>query len=235
MKNIIIIGASGQGSVVLDCIKSEGKYNPVGFVDSYKKKGTYLTDYPILGNEFDIPKLISEYGIIGGIVAIGDNWTRRLIIERILKIYPNFNFITTIHSSAIVSENAFIGRGVAIMPGAIVNSGSEIGDFCFLNTKSSLDHDSTMGPYSSLAPNVNTGGNLVLGGFSVVCIGSNVIENIEIGEHTVVGAGSLVLDHLPDRVVAYGSPAKIRRIREIGEPYLGRAAKPNNVDFEFLK
>ncbi|MBT8184546.1 MAG: transferase, partial [Eudoraea sp.] len=39
MNNIVIIGASGHGSVVLDCIEQENKYNLVGFVDSFKKRG----------------------------------------------------------------------------------------------------------------------------------------------------------------------------------------------------
>ncbi len=39
MKNIVIIGASGHGSVILDCIEKENKYNLLGFVDSFKKKG----------------------------------------------------------------------------------------------------------------------------------------------------------------------------------------------------
>ena len=39
MQNIIIFGASGHGSVVLDCLEKQNKYNVVGFLDSFKKKG----------------------------------------------------------------------------------------------------------------------------------------------------------------------------------------------------
>jgi len=39
MQNIIIFGASGHGSVVLDCIERAGKYRVIGFVDSFQKKG----------------------------------------------------------------------------------------------------------------------------------------------------------------------------------------------------
>ena len=75
MQNVIIFGASGHGSVVLDCLEKEGKYNVIGFVDSFKEKGSRISGYQVLGSEIDLPYLISRFNIIGGLVAIGDNWT----------------------------------------------------------------------------------------------------------------------------------------------------------------
>ena len=55
MKNIVIFGSSGHGSVVLDCIENEGKDKVVGFIDSTKKKGSKQNGYEILGTEYDLP------------------------------------------------------------------------------------------------------------------------------------------------------------------------------------
>ncbi|WP_343487918.1 acetyltransferase [Allomuricauda sp. d1] len=231
MKNIVIFGASGHGSVVLDCIKKEGKYNVVGFVDYYKKKGRYHSGHKILGNEYDLPYLIDKHNLYGGIVAIGDNWTRKKVVDKVLQIVPGFNFISAVHPSATIGLNVNIGDGTVVMPGAIINANCEIGNFCILNTNCSLDHDGKIENYSSMAPRACAGGNLSLGSFSAICLGANVIEKITIAEHSVIGAGSLVIDDIDSHVVAYGTPAKTIRRRNVGDPYLGRNENGSVIPF----
>ena len=226
MKNIVIIGASGHGSVVLDIVEKEGKYNVVGFIDTYKGKASLINGYEILGSEDELPFLMDKFNFSAGIVAIGDNWTRKKLVDRILKIVPSFHFISTIHPQAIVGRDVRIGKGTVVMPGAIVNSNSCIGNFCIINTTSSLDHDCIMGDFSSLAPRASTGGHVHIGEFSAICLGANIIEGINIGHHTVIGAGSLVVGHVKSHVVAYGTPSKVIRKREEGESYLSQEKEP---------
>ena len=223
MKNVVIFGSSGHGSVVLDCLEREKKYNVVGFIDDFKKKGSKKNGYEILGNIFDLPEVIEKFNLIGGIVAIGDNWARNLVLEKVVKIAPDFNFISAIHPNATIGKDVVIGIGTSIMPGVIINANSVVGDFCMLNTNSSLGHDGYMNDYSSLAPGVCTGGNLLLGKYSAISIGSKVTENISIGAHTVIGAGSLVLEDIPSHTLSYGSPARFTNNRKPGEKYLNGA------------
>lgn len=226
MHNVVIFGASGHGRVVLDILEKERRYHMVGFVDSFKNPGDRLSGFEVLGTEFQLPKLIDKYNIKGGIVAIGDNWIRMAVVNRILQVVPDFEFISAVHPRAIIGRDVKIGAGSVIMPGTIVNAASRIGEHCILNTNCSLDHDSYMKPYSSLAPNVCTGGRLMLGKHSAVCLGANIIENVTIGDHAVIGAGSLVTTNIPSNVIAYGSPAQVVREREAGEPYLGGNRNP---------
>ena len=148
-----------------------------------------------------------------------------MIVDRISKVVPDFNFINTIHPKAVLGKDILLGCGNVFMPGAIVNANSIIHDFCIINTNSSLGHDGIMDSYSSLAPSVCTGGSLKLGRFSAISLGVNIINGIEIGQHSVIGAGSLVVDHFGDNIVAYGSPARIIRKRAVGEPYLSTPKK----------
>ena len=226
MHNVIIFGASGHGSVVLDCLEKEGSYNVIGFVDSFKKKGSLIFGYEVLGSEYDLPYIVSKFNIHGGIVAVGDNWTRKLMVDRILKIQPDFYFINAIHPKATVGKDVLLGFGNVLMPGSVVNTNAILHDFCIVNTNASLDDDGIMGSYSSLAPNSCLGGNVYVGRFSAVCLGANVIGNVSIGEHTLIGAGALVLNDFADLLIAHGSPARKIRSRMIGEPYL--AVSKNN-------
>lgn len=220
VKNIIIVGASGHGGMVLDCVEKEGRYNVLGFLDSFKKKGTEQNGLEILGSELDLPRLMDKLDIHGAILAIGNNWTRKGMADKIGDIIPGLEIITAVHPSAIIGRGVKIGKGTVIMPGAIINANSRIGDFCILNTNSSLGHDGNMKDFSSIASGVCTGGNLVLGRFSAISLGANVIENISIGEHSIVGAGSLVIDHIVGHSMVYGSPARFIKGRKTGGPYL---------------
>ncbi|MGB5654091.1 MAG: acetyltransferase [Robiginitalea sp.] len=221
MKNVLIFGASGHGSVVLDILERSEEFQPVGFVDSFIKKGTKKNGYPVLGSEFDLLHILEKHGVYGGIVAVGDNWVRRRLVHLIQRLAPNFIFVNAVHPSAILGKNVRLGSGTAIMPGVIVNANSRIGNHCIVNTRASMGHDGVLSDFSSLAPGVGCGGNLRLGTGAAISLGSLVIENIGIGSWSVVGAGSLVLDEIPESVVAYGSPARIIRNRKAGEPYLG--------------
>lgn len=219
-KNIVIIGSSGYAKVILDIMQKEGKYNIVGLLDRNRKVGEETMGYKILGQEEDLPKLISEFQIIGGVIAIGDNYIRFKVSELIRSVSPNFKFVNAIHPNSSIGAEVQIGDGTVIMAGVIINPFSKIGDFCILNTNSSIDHDSIMEDFTSLAPGVTTGGKCTIGKFSVISIGATIIHNIEIGEHTIIGAGSLVVKSLSSNIVAYGLPAKEIRKREIGEKYL---------------
>ena len=233
MKNVIIFGASGHGSVVLDILHKSEEFQPVGFVDSFIKKGTKKNGYRVLGSEFDLLHIIEKHNVYGGIVAVGDNWVRRRLVRLILRLAPRFIFINAVHPTAILGENVSFGSGIAVMPGVIVNSNSVIGDHCILNTRSSVGHDGILSDFSSLASGVCCGGNLNLGTGAAISLGTLVIENIGIGAWSVVGAGSLVLDEIPDTVVAYGSPARIIRKRRAGEPYLGIPRNRKDLKFPF--
>ena len=226
MQHIVIFGASSHGSVVLDCLEKEGKYRVVGFIDSYKPKGSCQNGYQILGSEDDLPYLCDAHNISGGIVAIGDNTIRKNVVDTIQRIVPEFTFVSTVHPSALLGKDVRIGKGVAILTGVIINTNSKVGDFCILNTNSVLEHDGLMEAYSSLAPGVYTGGQFRLGKFSAIGLRTNIIDNITIEEHTVIGAGSLVLKNIGDHLVAYGAPAKVIRVRAKGEKYLAIEKEP---------
>jgi len=219
MDNVLIIGASGHAKVIIEAIELEKKYQIYGLIDSYKPKGTKLFDYKVLGTEYDIKDLAAK-GITKGIIAIGDNWDRHIIRERIKSIVPDFEFITVIHPSAIISPSATIGKGTVILASVTINAATTIGDFCILNTDANFGHDSKMEDYSSLAPGVTIGGNVHIDYCSAISLGANVIQGIRIGKHSVIGAGSVLLNNVEDFKLIYGIPAKEIRTIKKGERYL---------------
>jgi len=220
MKKIVVFGASGHAKVVIDIIEKQNKYEIVGIIDSFELKNSMLYDYEILGDEYDLAKIVKEENIHGCIVAIGSNYIRKIIVNRIEELCPEIVFINAIHPNAYIGKNVFIGRGNVFMPGVIVNSDSSISNFCIINTNASVGHDSILNDFSSISPGVRIGGSINLGYCSGISIGATIIENISIGDHTIIGAGSVVTKNIPSFVVAYGSPANVIRKRTENEKYM---------------
>jgi sugar O-acyltransferase (sialic acid O-acetyltransferase NeuD family) len=221
MENIALVGASGHAHAVIEAVEREGKYRIAGVIDTFKPVGHICLGYTVLGSEARLPEFIRQYEICGAVVAIGDNWVRHRLVERIRSVVPDLPFLTAIHPSAQIAHSARVGNGSVILPGAIVCANAVVGEFCIVNTRASLDHDGKMENFSSFAPAVTAGGLVTIKPFAAVMLGVNIIESVCIGEHSVVGAGSLVLRDVPAFVVAYGSPAKVIRTRQAGEPYMG--------------
>lgn len=220
MDSIIIVGSSGHARVVIDIVEQEKRYKIAGLLDGFRAAGEETLGYKILGKEEDLPALVKKHLIKGILIAIGDNFARSTVLDRVQKICPELRLVSAIHPKSAISRDVSIGDGTVVMAGASVNPCSTIGRGCILNTNSSLDHDCNVSDFASLAPGVSVGGTCKIGGFSALGIGAAVIQNISVGEHSVIGAGATVLRNVGDYKVAYGTPAKVIRERPAGEKYL---------------
>ncbi|MDA7706975.1 NeuD/PglB/VioB family sugar acetyltransferase [Flavobacteriaceae bacterium] len=220
MKNIVLIGGGNQAHYTIDIIEKEGKYNIIGIIDSLHKIGTVRFGYKIIGKQENIKKLIIKYSIDGGIISVGDNWSRYKISQQIFFLQPKFKWFNAIHPSVIIGNNVVFGTGVVAMAGCIFNPETKIGNFTFFATGAQIDHDCTIDDFASVSAGSITGGHVFLGKFSAITLGVTVTDRLKIGENTVVGAGSLVLKDLPDNVLVYGVPCKIIKERINHEKFL---------------
>ena len=218
MKKIIIIGSGGHASVIIDAVEREKKYSIYGIIDPIRPVNTIIYGYRVIGTQAVLPAVSKQ--VHGGIVAIGDNWSRKKMVETIRSLVPGFLFVSVMHPAACVSSSAKIGDGTIMMAGAVVNRNAIVGEHCILNTNSSVDHDCILGDFVSIAPGAVLGGNVKVGNSTAVALGAGVIHSVSIGEHTVIGAGSTVVGNIGSYKVAYGTPAKEIRSRKQEDGYL---------------
>lgn len=220
MERIVLFGGGTHVRYCIDAIEKEAKYEIIGITDPFLEIGSDILGYKVIGRQENIVSLIENYKIEGGLITIGDNWTRKIVSDAIICLIPDFRFVSVIHPSVIIGKGVEIGIGVFIMAGCIINPFSIIEDFCFMATGAILEHDCLMEEYSSLSAGSVTGGKVKIGKFAAITLGVVLFDRIKIGEHSVIGSGSLVTKDIPSFVVAYGRPAKIIRKREIGEKFL---------------
>jgi sugar O-acyltransferase (sialic acid O-acetyltransferase NeuD family) len=202
---ILVVGNGGHARVLREMIKLQ-----------FPGTELLITDKP--GEEVDV--LAHNSRIDRAVIAIGDNYRRKLVAKRLIASKPNLTFPTLVHPRAVVSPSAIIGAGTVVMAGAVVNPSAEVGAFCVINTGSIVEHDCKIGDFSSLATSAALGGTCLLGESSWIGIGACVSHNIQVGSSTVVGAGAVVIDDLPALVLALGVPAKVVRSRGEDESFL---------------
>lgn len=219
-KNILIFGGGSHCKCIIDVIEAGEAYTIVGIVDSINEIGFEISGYKVIGRQDELLRLLSDFNVDGGIIAIGDNYLRRQLEQEIVSQKADFNFVNVVHPSVILSKSANIGRGNVFMAGVIINVGASIGNHCLINTGSQLEHFSVMENYSSLSAGVITGGYILLKEYSAIALGVTIFDRVSIGFNTVVGSGSLVTKDLPDNVLAYGTPAKIVKERQLNERFL---------------
>ncbi|MDD5618347.1 MAG: acetyltransferase [Candidatus Omnitrophica bacterium] len=200
---IVIFGAGGHGKVILD-ILLEKKEKVLGFLDDDKNKiGLKINGYRVLGDLTYLKRKKS----INLALGVGNNRIREMIYRKAKGL--SINIISAIHPKAVVSKEAKIGRGVAIMAGAVVNTCVVIEDGAVVNTSASVDHDCHLGKFCQIWPGAHLAGNIKVGEFSYVGTGASVIQNITIGKNAMIGAGAVVIDNIADCVTVVGVPARI--------------------------
>ena len=224
VENLVIVGSSGQAKDVINAIekinKSGGEYQITGLIDDYRNRGEKTFSYEVLGRIADLPQLVENHLDFKIVIAIGDNFGREKVAEKIKALCPVVQFPSIIHPASEIGRDIAIGEGTYIGPFVVISAGIIIGNFCSLGGPCVLGHDSIMEDYSSLGNNVSVGGNCLIGKGSAVLNGVTVIQKVSIGEYTLIGAGATVLGDIPSNVLAVGTPAKVKKERRPGDKYL---------------
>jgi UDP-N-acetylbacillosamine N-acetyltransferase len=210
MDKIVIWGASGHARVVADIIRLNREYEIVGFLDNVNPQ-QHLTAFcgaQILGGDDQLVQL-REQGVNYLIFGFG-NCEARLKLAELVKS-KGFQLASAIHPSAIIASDVIIKPGTVVAAGAVINTGSLIGENVIINTSSSVDHECSIGDGAHICPGAHLAGQVRVGRGTWVGIGTTIIDHVSIGSGSLIGAGAVVVKDLPDNVVAYGNPAKVRR------------------------
>ena len=201
VKEVIVLGAGGHAKVVISTLL-ELNFQINGVLDDDPNKWNQkVLNIPVLGPI----ELLKSGNFEQGIIAIGDNKTRKEIVEK----YNGFcRWISIIHPFSYVHPSVEIGDGSVIFAGAVIQPEVIIGKYVIINTSASVDHDCKIEDFVHIAPGVHLAGGVSVGEGSLLGVGSSIIPYKRIGGWTIVGAGSVVINDIPDCVTVVGVPAR---------------------------
>nr|WP_319219489.1 acetyltransferase [uncultured Trichococcus sp.] len=208
MEKIILIGGGGHCASVIDSMKKQALYEPVGIFDVLEKVGQSTLGVPIVGTDEEIKNWKHE-GITHAFItmgSVGNTKLREKLVRNAEEL--GFSFPIVIDPSAIVGENVEITSGTYIGKGAIINTNSIIAEHAIINSGVIVEHDCQIGKFVHLAPGTTLSGGVSIGNYSHIGTNSTIIQGAKIGSRTLVGAGSVVLRPIGDGQTAYGNPCK---------------------------
>ncbi|MAZ72741.1 MAG: acetyltransferase [Flavobacteriaceae bacterium] len=197
MKEITILGGGGHCYALISLINSCNTYKPVVIFD----KNPSVDE--ILG--VPVKKRTKEISLETPVaIAIGYNSVRKRIAEKLTVACPAF-----IHKTAVVYPSASLGKGVQVLPNAVVDACVTLGDFTIVNCNATVSHNTVVEAYCHIAINAAVSGGCTIGEGTIVGAGSVILPEINVGKWVTIGAGAVVTKNVPDGATVVGNPAKI--------------------------
>jgi len=205
---LVVVGAGGHAKVVVELFRQgRRRFDLIGFTD-LDPSPRRVADLPVLGDDEQLARLRDE-GVRFAFAALGQNELRAQAGARLAAL--GYDLPNAVSRQAAVSPSADLGRGVAIMAGAVINAEAVVGDLAIINSGAVVEHDCQVGEAAHLGPNSVVAGGVTIGARSFLGAGASVIPGIRIGADVRVGAGACVICDLADGVLAVGVPARVIR------------------------
>ncbi|CAM3876552.1 acetyltransferase [Castellaniella denitrificans] len=202
-RRLTILGASGHGKVVAETALASD-WAEVEFYDRAWPDKQRVGRWVIAGDDAALwAGLVYKDGVV---VAIGDNRTRLVLLERLRQ--AGAQLVSIVHPMACISGSAELGEGTVVMAGAIVNADAVVGEGGILNTGCSVDHDCILGEAVHISPGARLAGDVHVGDQAWIGIGASVRQGVRIGSGVIVGAGAVVVSDVADGLTVVGVPAK---------------------------
>lgn len=212
MTEVVGFGAGGHAKVVIEILRSIGRYQVVGLLDKQEQLwGKQVLGVPVLGGD-SLASELKARGINHAFVGIGtvdSKGPRRQLYDRVSGY--GFQLVPAIHPDALISASASIGIGPTIMAGVIINAGARLGNNVIVNTGSIVEHDCVVGDDSHIATGARLAGDVHIGRGTHVGVGACVRQGIRIGDNVTVGAGAVVIRDVDNGETVFGVPAKSYR------------------------
>ncbi|HHQ4611452.1 TPA: acetyltransferase [Aeromonas veronii] len=204
-KPVIVLGAGGHASVLVDMLRSQGVV-PIALVaPAAGTPRAALADIPLWHDEEILTHHPDELVLVNGIGSLPGNPLRATMFARYRAL--GYRFASVVSAQAMVSAYAVLEEGAQVMAGAIIQAGTQIGANSIINTGTIVDHDCWIGGNNHIAPGAVLSGGVSTGDAVHIGTGAMLIQNIKIGSHTVVGAGATVSKDLaPNKTLYVAKP-----------------------------
>jgi sugar O-acyltransferase (sialic acid O-acetyltransferase NeuD family) len=213
MKNLIIIGASGNTLAIINSINrinsiNNNYINVVGIIDDVVKESFLGVD--IIG-DIKSHSVRNDSFYINGISSIKSFFAKKAIIAKIKK--SGAKFLTVIDPTAYISEDVKIGEGSYIGAMTYIGSFAAIGEHCIFLQNIAFNHHSVVSDFTGISSGVSILGHCSIGNCCHISANSSVNPHISILNNVVIGTASNVTKDCESDSIYYGSPAK--RIKSI--------------------
>ncbi|MBT3169010.1 MAG: NeuD/PglB/VioB family sugar acetyltransferase [Candidatus Cloacimonetes bacterium] len=216
MKKVIIIGGTGNGSVIASAMVDANKrgadeWGFVGYLNDREPIGTTIEGYPVLGKLADAKKFITKNYYFINTIYRNDGQQKRIKLFEDLQI-PDRLLANFIHPTAYVAPKVKLSAGCVVMPNVSLSSASIFGKCCLIMVNASIGHNCTIGNYCHFAAQSCLGSFVEVANGVHIGLNATIRENVKIGKYSTLGMGAVLLKNIADKEIWIGNPA--RKLRD---------------------
>jgi sugar O-acyltransferase (sialic acid O-acetyltransferase NeuD family) len=178
----------------------------LGFVDDRPEaQGKLYFDYPVLGpREWLLRKAPPGLAVFNNVCGKPRNsraiasWLEGQGLPIASLIHPRID-----------TRYVEIGRGAILPEGAVLGSGTRIGDFFTGRLHVVISHDVEIRDFVFIGPGAVLGSETTIEDGVLIGAGATIIAGRTVGAGSVVGAGAVVVENVPANVTVAGVPARV--------------------------
>ena len=205
---MLVAGAKGFAKEVLEILHQNSYKKRIVFFDNISNEipGKLYGQFNVINNFDDVINYFKKSGN-NYTIGIGGPKQRKHIYNQFSNIGGKLCSVFSVNSD-IGHYNSKIEEGCIIASGVIITNDVKIGKASIININSTIGHDTLIGAFTEICPNVGISGNCEIGDNVFIGTNATILPNVRIGVNSVVGAGSVVTKNIPDDTLAFGIPAK---------------------------
>ncbi len=200
MKDLIILGAGGEGLEIVQVVRLINKvnkeWNIIGFLDdNLSIIGQEFNGIKVLGSILDSNKFSNAYFIS----SIGHP-DRPILREEVRNKIPfsDSKFATIIHPSAVICETVKLGFGCFIQSNCNISTNSIIGNNVLIANGSIIGHESEISDGVVIGMGVKITSDVIIGKNVYIGPGAIFTNQIKIGNNVLIGIGAIVTENVPN-------------------------------------
>jgi sugar O-acyltransferase (sialic acid O-acetyltransferase NeuD family) len=213
VKNYYIIGCGGLAKEVYT-LTSQTLANSnhfKGFIDLDNSNEVIIIgneNFPII-NQVEFLKRTTPSKKNELYIGVGNP----IIIDKISKLFTNYNFPNLIHPNVIYDVNSVkLGRGNILTAGCILTVDISLGSFNYFNLTTTVGHDVIIGDNNVFNPGVNISGSVKIGSSNLFGTNSTILQTLKIENNNIIGASSLLTKSINSDNIMLGVPAKKKEL-----------------------
>ena len=200
-----MMGGGGHARVLLELLAAAGIPAPMAILDSDPQMSGDVQGIPVLGDDALLGEVEAETFVLG-VGKVDVSPLRQNLFEKAKG--HGLRPLTLVHPEALVSPSAVLGSGSQVLMGAVIGTGSQLGENVLVNTGAIVDHDCRIGAHTHVATGARLAGGVHVGEGTLVGLGAVVREGRQIGKGVLIAAGAVVVEDIPDHSRFAGVPAR---------------------------